>query len=179
MLIEHARSFLLLVDLQEKLMPAMVEPDWLGRQIGVLLAAARELAVPVVASEQYPTGLGPTVANIAGKLQQSEIFAKTEFSCYANPALRRRFEAAGDQVVVAGIEAHVCVLQTALDLRAAGRSVFVVADAVSSRRPESREIALQRLAANGVTLVTVEMVLFEWLRRADRPEFKPVSRLIR
>jgi len=179
MLIEHAKSVLLLIDLQEKLMPAMIEPDRLARQIGILLAAARQLSVPVVASEQYPAGLGPTVGPIVRELQQSEIFTKTEFSCHANPVLRRRLESAGEHVVIAGIEAHVCVLQTALDLRAAGRSVFVVADAVSSRRPDSREIALQRLVASGVTLVSVEMVLFEWLRRADRPEFRPVSRLIR
>lgn len=179
MLIEHARSLLLLVDLQEKLMPAMVGPANLGRQIGILLAAARELAVPVVTSEQYPAGLGPTVAEIGGKLHPDEVFAKTEFSCYANPTLRRRLEAGGDQVILAGIEAHVCVLQTALELVAAGRRVFVVGDAVSSRQADSKTIALQRLAGSGAMIVTTEMVVFEWLRRADRPEFKPVSRLIR
>lgn len=179
MLIEHARSILLLVDLQEKLMPAMAETRDICRQIGILLAAARALQVPVLASEQYPAGLGPTVPEIAAGLRQGEIQAKTEFSCYADPALRQRLLAAGDQVVLAGIEAHVCVLQTGLELLEAGRPVFVVTDAVSARRSESKTIALQRLAGAGATLVTTEMVVFEWLRRADRPEFKPLSRLIR
>lgn len=179
MLIEHARSLLLLVDLQEKLMPVMAGPDALSRQTGILLAAARELAVPVVASEQYPAGLGPTVADIAGKLRPGEVFEKTAFSCYADAALRRRLEAGGDQVILAGIETHVCVLQTALELLEAGRRVFVVGDAVSSRQGDSKTIALQRLANSGAVIVTTEMVIFEWLRRADRPEFKPVSRLIR
>jgi nicotinamidase-related amidase len=179
MLIEHARSLLLLVDMQEKLMPAMVEPDLLARRIGILLGAARALAVPVVASEQYPAGLGPTVADIAGSLCPGEVFEKTEFSCYANPGLRRRLEAGGDHIIIAGIETHVCVLQTALELLDAGRRVFVVGDAVSSRLSDSKTIALQRLVTNGAAVVTTEMVLFEWLRRADRPEFKPISRLIR
>src|SRR5215470_13803829 len=108
MLIEHARSLLLLVDLQEKLFPAMMDAERLGRQIGILLAAARELQVPLLASEQYPAGLGPTIGGIGALLRPDEIFAKTEFSCYANPALHRQLEGAADQVILAGIEAHVC-----------------------------------------------------------------------
>jgi nicotinamidase-related amidase len=179
MLIEHAKSQLLLVDLQERLMPAMAEGEPLVHKTTILLQAARALNVRVLASEQYPTGLGPTVAALASQLAPAEILTKTEFSCYANPGLRMRLDAAPRQVVLAGIEAHVCVLQTALDLIAAGRQVFVVADAVSARSLDSKSIALQRLAGQGVVVVTTEMVLFEWLRRADRAEFKQLSRLIR
>jgi nicotinamidase-related amidase len=179
MLIEHAKSQLLLIDLQERLLPAMTDSAGISHRIGILLTAARQLGVPVLASEQYPAGLGATVSNVRGQLQTDEILTKTEFSCFANPALRERLRQKAGQIVIAGIEAHVCVLQTALDLAAAGRDVYVVADAVSSRSPDSKAIALQRLASKGVTVVTTEMVLFEWLRRADRPEFKPISQLIR
>jgi nicotinamidase-related amidase len=179
MLIEHAKSQFLLIDVQEKLLPVMVDPAGIVRQIGILLTAARHLSIPVSVSEQYPAGLGATVPEIAQHIRPGEILAKTEFSCFANAALRQRLEAAPDHLILAGIESHVCVMQSALELAAAGRKVFVVTDAVSSRRPESKSVALQRLAAAGVTLVTTEMVLFEWLRRADRPEFKLLRRLIR
>ncbi|HVJ41393.1 MAG TPA: hydrolase [Dongiaceae bacterium] len=179
MLIEHARSQLVLIDVQEKLLPAMADPAAVTRQMGILLAAARAMKVPIIASEQYPAGLGPTVPEIAAQLQRDEIVTKTEFSCYANPALGSRLETGPGQLILAGIEAHVCVLQTALDLLKADRTVFIVADAISSRHPDSKTIALQRLAGAGAIIVTAEMVLFEWLRRSDRPEFKAVSRLIR
>ncbi|HEX9448509.1 MAG TPA: isochorismatase family protein, partial [Dongiaceae bacterium] len=120
MLIEHAKSQLLLVDLQERLMPAMAGGEAVVRQISILLQAARQMSVPVLASEQYPAGLGATMTEIARQLSPGETLAKTEFSCYANPALRARLEAAPVQIVLAGIEAHVCILQTAVDLVAAG-----------------------------------------------------------
>lgn len=179
MLIEHAKSQLLLVDLQERLLPVMADPAGISHRIGILLTAARQLGVPVLASEQYPAGLGATVSEIRSQLNADEILTKTEFSCCANPALGDRLQKGADQVVIAGIEAHVCVLQTALDLVAAGREVYVVADAVSARSPDSKAIALQRLVGKGATVVTTEMVLFEWLRRADRAEFKSISHLIR
>ena len=105
---------------------------------------------------------------------------KLEFSAYANLAIRDELKRAGQsQLVVAGVEAHVCVLQTALELIDAGYQVFVVADAVASRRTESREVALHRIARAGATLITVEMALFEWLRSASAPEFRSISKLIR
>jgi len=179
MLIEHAKSQLLLVDLQERLVPAMIDPTGLTRRAGTLLGAARQMGVPVLATEQYPAGLGKTVAEITANLGPEEIFAKTEFSAYANPALRHILDQSPAQIVLAGIEAHVCILQTAIELRQAGREIFLVTDVTSSRAPESKATALHRLAAAGVHLVTLEMVLFEWLRRSDRPEFKPISQTIR
>jgi nicotinamidase-related amidase len=147
---------------------------------GNLLQAAGKLGIPTTASEQYPQGLGPTVPELAALVPAGRTFAKMEFSCAANPGLRAELDRAGRrQVVLAGIEAHVCVLQTALELRAAGYAVAVVADAVASRRPASRETALARMAAAGVVPVTTEMVLFEWLRSAADPEFRALSRLIR
>lgn len=178
MLLERAKSLLLLVDMQERLVPAMSGADDVIAQCGILLRAGYELGVPILASEQYPKGLGPTLPDLAGFATRR--LEKVEFSAHANRAIKDELALAGQrQIVVAGVEAHVCVLQTGLELVAAGYQVFVAADAVASRRPESREVALHRLARAGATLITVEMALFEWLRSASAPEFRSISKLIR
>jgi nicotinamidase-related amidase len=179
-LIGRAESQLLVVDIQERLVPAM-EPDRpFIATAAKLLQAANALKIPVLASEQYPKGLGRTVPELAGLIPEADRYEKMEFSCYANGAIRQALAGVNRaQIVLAGIEAHVCVLQTALELAAAGSAVFVVADATASRRAESRETAFRRMVADGVTLVTLEMVLFEWLRSAADPEFRAISQLIR
>jgi len=178
MLLERAKSLLLLVDMQERLVPAMADAVDVTQRCGALLRAAYELGVPILASEQYPKGLGATLPGLAELATRR--MEKLEFSAYANPAIRGELKRAGQsQLVLAGVEAHVCVLQTGLELVDAGYQVFVVADAVASRRPESREVALHRIARAGATLITVEMALFEWLRSASAPEFRSISKLIR
>jgi isochorismate hydrolase len=145
---------------------------------GILLRAAYELGVPIFASDQYPKGLGATLPALAELATRR--LEKMEFSAYANSAIKDELQRAGQkQIMLAGVEAHVCVLQTGLDLIEAGYQVFVVADAVASRRAESREMALHRLARAGATPITVEMALFEWLRSAEAPEFRSISKLIR
>jgi nicotinamidase-related amidase len=178
MLLERAKSLLLLVDMQERLVPAMANAADVTDRCGILLRAAYELGVPIFASEQYPKGLGATLPALAEFATRR--MEKLEFSAYANPAIRDELKRAGQsQLILAGVEAHVCVLQTGLELIEAGYQVFVVADAVASRRAESREVALQRIARAGATLITVEMALFEWLRSASAPEFRSISKLIR
>jgi nicotinamidase-related amidase len=180
MLLERAKSQVLLVDMQERLVPAIAGAAELIAACRVLLQAAAGLGLPLTVSEQYPKGLGPTVEALADLAPPARRFAKLEFSCCANPGLREQLSQAGrGQVVLAGVEAHVCVLQTALELLDAGYAVHVVTDAVASRRAESRAVALDRLARAGATPVTVEMVLFEWLRSAAAPEFRAISALIR
>ncbi len=180
MLIGRAESQLLVVDVQARLVPAMEPERPFLTACGKLLQAANALEIPVIASEQYPKGLGKTVPELAGLIAEGHRYEKMEFSCYANAGLRRALAGVNrSQVVLAGIEAHVCVLQTALELAGAGSAVFVVTDATASRRPESRETAFRRMAGAGVTLVTLEMVLFEWLRSAAGPEFRAISALIR
>lgn len=181
MLLNRADLHLLVVDVQERLMPAMHEPDRVLGRIGVLLAAARRLDIPVTVTEQYPQGLGPTVEPVRAALgNDAPIFAKTAFSAAGDPPTMARIEAVGRrQVVVVGVEAHVCVLQTALGLKARGYEPLLVADAVSSRKPQSVELAVERLRGAGVPAVDVEMVLFEALGAAGTPEFKELSRLIR
>jgi len=178
MLIERARSQVLLVDMQERLVPAMTGAAELVANCGILLRAAHKLAIPILASEQYPKGLGHTLPELAALAPIRP--EKVEFSCCANAVLREELSRAGrKQVVLCGVEAHVCVLQTGLDLIEAGFQVFVVTDAVSSRRVESRDVALRRIAGAGGTPVTVEMALFEWLRSAAAPDFRAISKLIR
>ena len=178
MLLERAKSLLLLVDMQERLVPAMAGAADVTANCSILLRAAEALAVPVLASEQYPQGLGSTIPALAELAPRR--LEKLEFSAYANPTIRDELSRTGRrQMVLCGIEAHVCVLQTGLELIEAGFQVFVVADAVASRRPESREVALHRLGRAGATRITVEMALFEWLRSAGAPEFRTISRLIR
>lgn len=179
MLLERDRCQLLMVDIQERLLPAMSDPATVVKNGGRLLEAARTLAVPVVASEQYPAGLGHTVPELANLAPANAVHDKMEFSCFANPALHGVLSGDGRQTVIFGIEAHVCVLQTALEISGAAQDVTVVVDAIGSRVAESKEIALRRMQDAGVRLATTEMILFEWLRRAGTPEFKVISRLIR
>lgn len=180
MLLDRAKSCLLVIDIQEKLMTAMSAGTQVVANTGILLKAAERLGIPVLFSEQYPKGLGPTVPALAAYAANAGPVTKTEFSCAAAPGYVERLRAAGrEQLVLTGIEAHVCVLQTALGMKDPGFPVFVVADAVSSRKPESAALALERMRAAGVTVVTTEMVLFEWLSRAGTPEFKELSALIK
>ena len=184
MLLSVKRSALLIIDLQERLAPAVHGLKRVLANVKILLTAARTLEVPVLASEQYPKGLGPTLPEISALLPRTEVPAqvveKTHFSCLAEPGFAEFLAPAPrDQVVIAGIEAHVCVLQTALDFRAMGRDVFVVADACSSRRREDAELAFERLRKNEVDVVTTEMVVFEWLHQAGDPSFKKLSALLR
>jgi nicotinamidase-related amidase len=181
MLLDHRLSALLLIDLQEKLMPAMHEPAGVLRNVLILLGSAGRLGVPTVVTEQYPQGLGPTVAAIGERIADRDIvFPKLAFSAAGEPAVMSRLrQSRRAQVVIAGVEAHVCVLQSAIALQQLGYQVFVVADATTSRQPASAALALERLRQNAVSVVTTEMVVFEWLGRAGSDEFRDLSRLIR
>ena len=180
MLLQREQSCLLIVDVQERLTPVMTDPRRVIHHCTLLLRAAQRLTVPVVVSEQYPKGLGETMVDLRLLLAEGDILPKMSFSAAADPAVMARLEHLGrKQIVIAGIEAHVCVLQTALDLKARGLTPVVVADACASRKTESEQLAWARLAQAGVPLVSVEMVVFEWLDHAGTAEFKELSALIR
>jgi nicotinamidase-related amidase len=178
MLLSAASSALLIVDAQTRLLPAVRDGAAALSRVRLLLQAARELGVPALATEQYPRGLGPTADALADFLPAADRFEKISFSAVREPGFLDRL---GDrpQAVVCGFEAHVCVLQTAVGLLDAGRTVAVVADAVGSRDPRNAERALDRLARAGAWVVTSEMVVFEWMERAGTPAFKRLSGLIR
>lgn len=180
MLLDAQRSLLLIVDVQQALLPAMADPGRVTRGAAILMKAAPRLEIPLLVSEQYPRGLGPTVPELAELAPAGTVLPKLHFSCTDDPELGARLRQSGrDQMVLAGIEAHVCVLQTALGLKAAGLHPFVVADATASRTAASHQAALARLGASGVAVGTVEMVVFEWLNRAGTPVFKDLSPLIK
>lgn len=175
-LLKRDRAALVVVDVQEGFRPAIQNFDGVVEQTVKLVRGTRELSVPVVVTEQYPKGLGSTVAEVAEHTLGIAPIEKTVFSA----ARAEGFDLLGrGQALVVGIEAHVCVSQTAHDLLADGIDVHVVADAVSSRATEDRERALDRLEKAGATITTTEAALFELLERAGSPEFKFVQSLVK
>ncbi|MCL2636426.1 MAG: hydrolase [Betaproteobacteria bacterium] len=180
MLIARDNSLLLVVDIQEKLAPAIHESATVTTNSVRLLRASAQLAVPAFVSEQYVRGLGPSLAAIRAAAGHARFFEKTHFSCAAEAGVLDLLRAVGRrQVILTGTETHVCVLQTACGLLETGFQVFLVADASSSRTPANRDAAVERLRALGAQVVTTEMVLFEWLRCAGTDEFRALLPLIK
>lgn len=180
MLIDRNQSLLLIVDIQEKLAPAIHDGAAAIGNNRRLLAAAERLGVPVLISEQYVAGLGPTVAALQPLPACAQRFDKMHFSCTREPGFLDRLAASGRrQILVTGMETHVCVLQTVLGLLDAGYDTFLIEDAASSRTPANRAAAIARARAAGAGIVTTEMVLFEWLARAGTDDFRALLPLIK
>ena len=181
LLADAADSFLLVVDVQQRLTAAM-DPsavEALCRNINRLSQAASSLDIPVIKTEQYPQGLGATLEPINSCLPDSSL-EKTSFSCCGADGFGGALIDSGcGQAIVVGIESHVCVLQTAIELLGQGLTVFVVADATLSRSPDNHANAMQRLDKAGIVVSNTESVLFEWLRDAAHPEFKTISKSLR
>jgi nicotinamidase-related amidase len=172
-----ADTALLVIDVQDKLLPVILNQEAMVRNIAFLIDGARLLDIPVTATEQYPKGLGPTTAELAKRLPERP--DKTAFSCCAIPSVIEGFRrAARPKVLLAGIETHVCVLNTALDLLALDFRVYVASDAVGSRFAIDQEMALRRLEQAGAILTTAETAVFEWVGGAGHPRFKAVSQLV-
>ena len=170
-------SALIVIDVQEKLMAKIPGADTLTRNIAFLLDVAKLLKIEVVCTEQYPKGLGPTVAPLAERLPVRP--DKVGFSSCSAPSLATTFPSLGrTKIVLTGIEAHVCVLHTALDLLAANFQVYLAVDALASRYAVDRETTLRRLEKAGAILTTVETCAFEWMGGANHPQFKAVSALV-
>jgi len=181
LLCSAATSRLLVIDIQTRLAAAMPNDDRARviRNTGLLLQAATLLAVPTCLSEQYPKGLGPTEEAVTAQLPTTtQRIEKTCFAACGADGFPRDAHCAA-QYVLAGMEAHVCVLQTALELHALGESVFVVADAVCARNPANTANALSRLRQAGVIITNTESIIFEWLRDARHEHFKTLSALLR
>jgi nicotinamidase-related amidase len=170
-------AVLLLVDLQERLMPAIYDGEVVVARAVRLAEAARLLDVPVLATEQYPAGLGQTVPPLAAYPQA--VLTKTTFSAMEVPGFSALLPAGTSEIVVAGCEAHVCVLQTVLGLLGRGHRVLLAADAIGSRDPADRDAAIDRANRHGAEIVTSEMVLFEWLRDSQHPKFREVQNLLK
>lgn len=182
--LDPARSLLVVVDVQEKLVPVMAEEQMtaLSRAANILLEAARTLSVRVLATEQYPQGLGRTIAPLSEKLSSLGVspIAKTTFSACGEPAFLRALHAPLPRhAVVLGMETHICVIQTVRDLVALGIDVHVPMDGVASRRADHRDAGLGLCARAGAAVTTAETVAFDWLGQAGGDAFKAVSRLVR
>jgi len=177
-LLERRSAVLLVIDVQERINSVMTDQSHISR-LEVLVEACRALDVPVIGSEQYPKGLGGTVEPLAGLLGETPA-AKDTFSCARDLGLREELAGAGrSQVIVTGIETHVCVLQTALDLIDAGYRIHVPHDAVNSRRTTDKHWALERMQQAGAAITTTESALFELLERCDSDDFKTVAKLVK
>ena len=182
LLMNQDDSALLIVDIQEKLLPHIHEHQRLMWNARRLIAGAKALGVEIMVSEQYPKGLGGTHEDITQSIgsDSGQTFEKTMFSCRECSGMIEHLASKQIRnVLLAGIEAHVCVMQTAMDLLASGFEVYICNDAVGSRFENDRETALSRMQACGVTLVTTEMTLFEWCERAGSDQFKTISSIVR
>ncbi len=180
MRIRHDTSFLLIVDMQEKLVPAVEQPDRVVANAARLMTGAARLEVPILLTEHYPKGIGPIVPALRDLAPAGAVLEKIHFDAVSEPACAERFAALDrPQAVIAGTEAHVCVLQSALGLKQAGYEPYLVVDAVSSRNATDKAAAVARLRDAGVAAVTTEMVLFEWLARGDTAEFRDLLPLIK
>jgi nicotinamidase-related amidase len=179
-LIRAAESALVVIDMQERLVAAMQAPARTIRNARRLIAAAREMEVPVLLTEQYPKGLGRTVREIAEVADGAPVLEKLHFSCMEDAAFAEAFRALGRrQAVLAGMEAHICVMQTAASLMEEGYQVFVVSDATAARTIESERACIERLGALGAGIVTTEMAVYEWLGQAGTPAFKRILDLVK
>ncbi len=180
MLIRAPDSVLIIIDMQEKLVPAMQAPARTLKNAKLLLQSAKTCKVPALLTEQYPRGLGTTVPEVASASADAPIIEKLHFSCMEDDTFKREFTSLNrKQAVLAGMEAHICVVQTAASMVEQGYEVFVVSDATASRTLESEIACLTRLTASDVHVVTTEMVIFEWLGKAGTPAFKSLLPLIK
>lgn len=174
---DAARSALIIIDLQERLLPAIEDGQAVVDRALILAKAGKALGIPILGTEQYPEGLGPNHPQVR-QLCDSTV-QKTYFDASSQPGFLSRLDPARNELIIAGCEAHVCVLQTVLGLIERGYRVRMVADAVGSRHVSDREVAIARASAAGATIVTSEMVIFEWMRHSGHPMFRSILPLVK
>lgn len=180
MRIQKSDSAFVVIDIQEKLFPHIHENENVAEKCKTLIEGMRILGLPIIVTEQYVKGLGATIPSIQEALGTYEPIEKMSFSCCGigdfNIKIEEHYK---ENIIICGIESHVCVLQTALDLVEAGHRPVVVVDAISSRNPLDKEIALVRMQEEGIRLTTVESILFELCKTSGTDEFKKISRLVK
>jgi len=180
MRIEKGNTFGLAIDIQERLFPAMCNKEELLKNCRILIQGLKILGVPLIVTQQYTKGLGGTIEEVGSLVPGFEPIEKNEFSCYDNHAFAgelKNFMA--NNIIICGIEAHVCVLQTAVDLKEAGFNPVVVMDCVSSRSEKSIALSVERFRHEGIMMASAESILFELARKAGTAEFKSVSKLVK
>ncbi len=181
-MLESARALLVVIDVQEKLCAAMDANvlAQLTKNTGILLESAKELAMPVIYTEQYVKGLGPTLTELKERVPAAPCHEKMTFSCCGNEAFIKQLKDSGrSQIIVTGMETHVCVLQTVLDLLDAGFNVHVVKDAVMSRSSDNKQTAMEAMVLAGAVPTCTEAVVFQLLKIAGTESFKKLSKLVK
>jgi len=179
-MLEIQKCCLVVVDVQGRLAQLMHERENLFKNIQILINAAKILDIPIIWCQQCPKALGDTVPQIAELLSGNETINKASFSCCGQDQFNIKLNSLNrSQVILCGLETHICIYQTAVDLSKKGFDVNVIADAVSSRTMENKQIALARIAAEGTSVSCTEMALFELLKTADHPSFKQIAKLIK
>lgn len=179
-LLNPESTVLVAIDFQERLFPVMHDKERLLQQVIKLIQGVKVLEIPVILTEQYPRGLGPTLPEITGLLPDVKPVEKTCFSCCDAEPFNNSLAATNrKQVLICGIEAHICVYQTAIALTQAGYEVQVVADCVSSRDPENKTVSFFKMASAGITPTTMETALFELLKIASGDKFKQISNIVK
>jgi nicotinamidase-related amidase len=170
----------LVIDIQERLFPVMWGKEKFLKNCQILIQGLNELGVPIIVTQQYSKGLGETVDGIKSVLPEFKSIEKRELSCCDEPSVNLNLaELQTKNVIICGIESHVCVLQTSIDLKEAGLNPVVVMDCVSSRTPESIELAKERFRFEGIMMTSVESILFELTRSSAAPEFRAISKLVK
>jgi len=180
MRIKRENCTALIIDIQEKLFPVIAENEALLTRCKILLEGLRILDIPTIFTQQYTKGLGPTLHEITSLYPDFRCIEKSSFSCLDDPGYESVLEESGrNTIIIAGIESHVCVLQTAVDLQERGYFPVVISDCVSSRDLTEKQFALNRFTAEGIRVSTTESVLFELTRYSDAAEFKSISKIIK
>jgi nicotinamidase-related amidase len=180
MRIERDNSIGLVIDIQERLVPVMNSKDFFLENTGRLIIGLQELNIPLLVTQQYTKGLGETVSEISTLINQLNPIEKSSFSCYDEPVFVKALENTGvKNVIICGIESHVCVLQTAIDLKTAGFNPVVVFDCISSRTKQNMKLAIERFRYEGIIVASCESILFELTRGASDPAFKAISKLLK
>lgn len=178
-MLDAKETLLIEIDIQGKLAEVMENPEALFENVRRLALSASELSIPLLVSEQFPDKLGPTREELSDALSHGTRLSKSAFSCCGDPDMVSAIKQSGKkQILLCGIEAHICILQTALELIENGFEVFIAADAISSRNPEHKRLALERMRQHGAEIVVTESVLFEWLRDAAHPAFREVRKFL-
>jgi len=179
-LLSQEDSVLMIIDMQGNLYESMQDKEFLLENVRKLVRGMQVFGIPVIVTEQIPEKLGPTIEPVASLLPDARRLPKSDFSCCGDEKIMKALKAAErQQVLLCGIETHVCVYQTAVDLLGFGYDVHLVADAVSSRTVLNREIGIEKMRDEGARLASTEMVLFELIRSADDPKFKDIFRIVK
>lgn len=172
-------SLLMIIDIQERLVPVMKKGEKIIDKTNILISAAKELELPIITTEQYPKGLGPTVSQLKSNINSDNIFEKVTFTAYTEQVSSMLESLNRKKIIITGMETHICVFQTVRDLLAKGYEVFLVSDAVCSRSKDNYKNGLRLIESMGAMITNTETVIFDLLKEAGTPEFKTLSKLIK